>query len=69
MALVVSCRTASWDTATTVKINNTLQPQVTLIDMRPYSSYDIRMFAVNSEGLSQASNVVTVTTREAGEPI
>ncbi|KAK0140744.1 Protein sidekick [Merluccius polli] len=61
----IKSKTSSWDTATTVKILNTLQPQVTLIDMRPHSSYDIRMFAVNSVGLSQASNVVTVTTREA----
>ena len=35
--------------------------------MRPNKAYTIRMFAVNSEGLSEPSNVVTVSTKESGE--
>lgn len=56
---------ASWDMAVTTADINPALTQVTLNDMRPYKSYIIRMFAVNSVGMSEASNVLAVTTKEA----
>lgn len=39
---------------------------MSLVDMRPAKTYNLRMFATNSIGMSEASNVLTVTTKEAG---
>lgn len=40
--------------------------QLTVIDLHPAKTYHVRMFAANIVGQSIASNVLTVTTREAG---
>ncbi|CAL8263851.1 unnamed protein product [Lota lota] len=58
-------KTTSWDSALTTKGISPALTQVTLIDMRPNKGYNIRMFTINSQGLSKASNVVAVTTRES----
>lgn len=42
------------------------QTEATLIEMNP-ATYNMRMFAQNSAGTSKASNVLTVTTEDAGE--
>ncbi|XP_045886031.1 Down syndrome cell adhesion molecule homolog isoform X2 [Micropterus dolomieu] len=56
---------ASWDTAITTQVSNPELTQLTLVDLRPAKSYNLRMFATNSVGMSEASNVLTVTTKEA----
>lgn len=38
-----------------------------LKNLRPAKTYNLRVFAVNSVGQSDASNVLTITTKEAGE--
>ncbi|MEQ2197277.1 hypothetical protein XENOCAPTIV_027053 [Xenoophorus captivus] len=53
---------ASWDTAVGTQVVLT---QVTLVDLRPGMTYDLHMFAVNSVGMSDASNVLTFKTYEA----
>ena len=58
--------TASWDTAITTEISNPELTQMSLVDLRPAKTYNLRMFATNSMGMSEASNVLTVTTKEAG---
>lgn len=57
--------TASWDSTTTVVDFSSNQTNVTIIEVNP-STYNIRMFAKNSLGTSKASNVLTITTEEAG---
>lgn len=54
----------SWDTAVTTDLNPDLA-QVTLMDLRPAKTYNLRIFAINSIGMSESSNVLTVTTKEA----
>lgn len=56
---------ASWDTAVTTDMPNPELTQVTLVDLRPSKTYNLRMFAINSVGMSDSSNVITVTTKEA----
>lgn len=56
---------ASWDTAVRTEVYNPELTQVTLVDLRPSKTYNLRMFAVNSVGMSESSNVLTVTTKEA----
>lgn len=58
--------TASWDTAVSTEVSNPELTQLTLVDLRPAKTYNLRMFATNSVGMSDASNVLTVTTKEAG---
>ena len=60
------CCTVPWARAVRTEVSNPELTQVTLVDLRPAKSYNLRAFAVNSEGLSEASNVLTVTTKEAG---
>ncbi|XP_017279547.1 Down syndrome cell adhesion molecule-like isoform X1 [Kryptolebias marmoratus] len=55
---------ASWDTAVRTEVSPDLS-QVTLVDLRPAKTYNVRMFAANSLGTSDASNVLTITTKEA----
>nr|XP_020474889.1 Down syndrome cell adhesion molecule homolog isoform X2 [Monopterus albus] len=55
---------ASWDTAVTTEVTHALT-QVTLVDLHPAKNYNLRMFAINSVGTSEASNVLIVTTKEA----
>ncbi|XP_028315868.1 Down syndrome cell adhesion molecule-like isoform X2 [Gouania willdenowi] len=56
---------ASWDTAVRTEMSNPDLTQVTLVDLRPAKTYSLRMFAMNSMGISESSNVLTVTTKEA----
>ncbi|XP_018531275.1 cell adhesion molecule DSCAML1 [Lates calcarifer] len=56
---------ASWDTAVRTVVSNPELTQVTLVDLRPAKTYNLRVFVVNSVGMSEASNVLTVTTKEA----
>ncbi|XP_030000529.1 Down syndrome cell adhesion molecule homolog isoform X2 [Sphaeramia orbicularis] len=63
---------ASWDTAVRTELYDPELTQVTLVDLRPAKTYNLRMFAINSVGMSESSNVLTVTTKEAapdGPPI
>lgn len=60
------CCIASWDTAVTTEVSNPELTQLTLVDLHPAKTYNIRMFAINSVGMSEASNVLTVITKEAG---
>ncbi|KAL0973998.1 hypothetical protein UPYG_G00214090 [Umbra pygmaea] len=39
--------------------------ETTINNLRPFSTYNIRMFARNGVGLSKASNELTITTKEA----
>ncbi|KAK7922846.1 hypothetical protein WMY93_009748 [Mugilogobius chulae] len=56
---------APWDTALRTELYDPSLTQVTLVDLRPAKAYNLRMFAVNSVGISESSNVITVTTKEA----
>ncbi|XP_026186823.1 Down syndrome cell adhesion molecule homolog [Mastacembelus armatus] len=56
---------ASWDTAVRTEVSNPALTQVTVVDLRPAKTYNLCMFAVNSVGMSEPSNVLTVTTKEA----
>ncbi|XP_028272051.1 Down syndrome cell adhesion molecule homolog [Parambassis ranga] len=63
---------ASWDTAIRTDVANPELTQVTLVDLRPAKAYNLRMFAINNVGMSESSNVLTVTTKEAapeGPPV
>ncbi|XP_047208637.1 Down syndrome cell adhesion molecule-like isoform X2 [Girardinichthys multiradiatus] len=63
---------ASWDTAKITEVAQTHLIQVTLVDLHPAKTYNLRMFAVNSVGMSEASNVLIFTTKEAapeGPPV
>lgn len=61
------CLTASWDSAIRTEITHPHLTQATLVDLRPWKTYNIRMFAVNSVGMSDGSNVLILTTKEAGK--
>lgn len=65
--LFFSCHTALWNSAVTTRMTNPNLTQVTLVDLRPATYYSLRMFAINSQGISDASNVLTVATEEAGK--
>ncbi|KAI3351828.1 hypothetical protein L3Q82_020659, partial [Scortum barcoo] len=56
---------ASWDTAVISEVSNPDLTRLTLVDLRPAKTYRLRMFAINSVGRSNPSNVLTVTTKEA----
>lgn len=43
------------------------QTDLVLMDLHPAKTYNLRMFAANIVGRSGASNVVTLTTKEAGK--
>lgn len=60
--------TVPWATAKRTKVSNPSPSlnQLTVLDLHPAKTYNVRMFAANSVGWSDASNVLTVTTREAG---
>ncbi|XP_016525128.1 Down syndrome cell adhesion molecule-like isoform X3 [Poecilia formosa] len=63
---------ASWDTAKRTEVPQAHLTQVTLVDLRPAKTYNLRMFAVNNVGLSEPSNVLIFTTKEAapeGPPV
>lgn len=56
---------ASWDTAKRNHLGQSNLTQVTLVDLRPAKTYNLRIFAVNSVGLSEPSNILIFTTKEA----
>lgn len=61
---VLSPHTASWDLTKTVKFGPD-QTDATILEMNP-STYNVRMFAKDSLGMSTASNVLTITTSKTG---
>lgn len=61
------CPIASWDTAKRTEVAQAYLTQVTLVDLRPAKTYNLRIFAVNSVGLSEPSNILIFTTKEAGK--
>ncbi|XP_064157717.1 cell adhesion molecule DSCAM isoform X2 [Anguilla rostrata] len=58
-------KSASWGSAQTTKDVSPQLNQATIIDLHPSSTYNIRMFAKNHIGKSDASNELTITTDEA----
>lgn len=60
------CCTAPWETKISTDLHDPSLTQVTLMDLRPSKTYNLRVFAINSVGLSETSNVLTITTKEAG---
>ncbi|XP_072295051.1 cell adhesion molecule DSCAML1-like [Eucyclogobius newberryi] len=56
---------APWETAIKTELYDPSLTQVTLVDLRPAKTYNLQMFAINSVGISEPSNVLTVTTKEA----
>lgn len=58
--------TALWSTSIKTILSNPHLTEVTLVDLSPAKTYNLRMFASNSMGISESSNVLTVTTKEAG---
>uniref|UniRef100_A0A3P9HI31 Cell adhesion molecule DSCAM n=1 Tax=Oryzias latipes TaxID=8090 RepID=A0A3P9HI31_ORYLA len=58
-------KSASWETAQKTKDVSPQLNQATIIDLHPSSTYNIRMFAKNLIGKSEASNELTITTDEA----
>ncbi|XP_037118175.1 protein sidekick-2-like isoform X1 [Syngnathus acus] len=53
-----------WDAAVTTHMSNPNLTEVTLVDLQPAKNYNLRMFAINSQGTSDTSNVLTVITEE-----
>ncbi|KAF3838222.1 hypothetical protein F7725_009990 [Dissostichus mawsoni] len=49
----------------TTEVYNPKLTQLTWTELRPAKAYDLRMFAINSVGRSDTSNVLTFTTKEA----
>lgn len=60
-----SC-TGTWQSTT---IEHGELPQLTLLDLSPATTYKLRMFAMNSVGKSEVSNLLIVKTREAGRSL
>lgn len=60
--------TVSWDSAKRTEVPNPKSSlnQLSVMDLHPAKTYHVRMFAANSVGQSDASNVLTVRTSEAG---
>lgn len=61
----VSHPPASWDFTKTAVDFSANQTEATIIEMNP-STYNIRMFAKNSAGISKTSNILTITTERTG---
>ncbi|KAG8537714.1 hypothetical protein GDO81_024035, partial [Engystomops pustulosus] len=55
----------SWDSVQRTKDVSPQLNQATIIDLHPSSTYNIRMYAKNHIGKSEASNELTITTEEA----
>ncbi|KAM4699565.1 cell adhesion molecule DSCAM isoform 2-T2 [Discoglossus pictus] len=58
-------KTDSWDSVQRTKDVSPQLNQATIIDLHPSSTYNIRMYAKNRIGKSEASNELTITTEEA----
>ncbi|XP_061582237.1 cell adhesion molecule DSCAM-like [Cololabis saira] len=54
-----------WDSAVRSTLSHAQLIRATLVDLHPAKTYNVRMFAVNSVGMSESSNVLTFTTKEA----
>ncbi|XP_063340697.1 protein sidekick-1-like isoform X2 [Pelmatolapia mariae] len=54
-----------WETKKTTELHDPSLTHVTLVDLSPSKTYNLRMFAINSVGMSETSNVLTITTKEA----
>lgn len=59
-------KTDSWDSVQRTKDVSPQLNQATIIDLHASSTYNIRMYAKNRIGKSEASNELTITTDEAG---
>ncbi|OCT93751.1 hypothetical protein XELAEV_18011423mg [Xenopus laevis] len=55
----------SWDSVQRTKDVSPQLNQATIIDLHPASTYNIRMYAKNRIGKSEASNELSITTEEA----
>uniref|UniRef100_A0A3Q2DC80 Uncharacterized protein n=1 Tax=Cyprinodon variegatus TaxID=28743 RepID=A0A3Q2DC80_CYPVA len=64
--LIVTTITDPWSSAIRSWVKST---DATVVNLRPATTYNLRLFAVNSVGTSDASNVLTFTTKEAGKMI
>lgn len=62
----MSYQTDSWDSVQRTRDVSPQLNQATIIDLHPSSTYNIRMYAKNRIGKSEASNELTITTDEAG---
>lgn len=60
------CCTAPWETKKTTELHDPSLTHVTLVDLSPSKTYNLRVFAINSVGMSETSNVLTITAKEAG---
>ncbi|NXM64434.1 DSCAM protein, partial [Illadopsis cleaveri] len=58
-------QTDSWDSVQRTRDVSPQLNQATIIDLHPSSTYNIRMYAKNRIGKSEASNELTITTDEA----
>ncbi|KAL3972882.1 protein piccolo [Sarotherodon galilaeus] len=54
-----------WETKKTTELHDSSLTHVTLVDLSPSKTYNLRVFAINSVGMSETSNVLTITTKEA----
>ncbi|XP_061755744.1 cell adhesion molecule Dscam2-like [Nerophis ophidion] len=54
-----------WDSAVTTEVSNPNLTRVSLVDLHPARNYNLCMYAVNILGMSEPSNVLKVTTKEA----
>ncbi|XP_058884084.1 cell adhesion molecule DSCAM isoform X1 [Acipenser ruthenus] len=63
----IECKNKSdtWDSVQRTKDVSPQLNQATIIDLHPSSTYNIRMYAKNRIGKSEASNELTITTDEA----
>ncbi|XP_076021072.1 uncharacterized protein LOC143011933 [Genypterus blacodes] len=56
---------APWDAAVTTSDIKPELTEATLVDLHPAQAYNLRVFAINKVGMSEASNVLTIPTKEA----
>ncbi|XP_006781576.1 protein sidekick-1-like isoform X3 [Neolamprologus brichardi] len=54
-----------WETKKTTELHDPSLTHVTLVDLSPSKTYNLRVFAINSVGMSETSNVLTITAKEA----
>lgn len=59
--------TELWNSAKRSEVPGSSTTNLVLMDLRPVKTYNLRVFAVNSVGRSDDSNVLTYTTKEAGK--
>lgn len=59
--------TESWSSAKRSEVLRSSQTDLILMELHPDETYNLRIFAVNSVGRSDASNVLNVKTKIAGK--